>query len=72
MNVRLWFIRESESGLARQFSRLPSSRNPGESDKLWLPRSAIERCQKQPVKPGEQWPEHHMTVADWLAAKEGL
>jgi hypothetical protein len=72
MNIRLWFIMDSDSGEARLFSKLPSSRNPGVEDRVWIPRSQIERCQKQPVKPGEKWPEHHMTITDWIAEKKGL
>lgn len=73
MIVTLWFIRESASGQARLFSRVPSSAKvDGVDDNVWLPRSLIEHASKDPVKPGEDWPAHTMTIPDWIGVQKGL
>ena len=70
MNIQLWFIKESPTGKARYYSRIPASRGPVETDKVWVPRSVISHTTKQPAKPGEAWPEHHMQIEDWFAERE--
>lgn len=71
MKVKLWAVGK-ETNAARLYSRLPSSRRPHGTDHVWVPISLIEHVQRWPVKDGEEWPEHILTVPDWFAAKENL
>ena len=64
MNVRLWFIRETDK--ARLFSRLPPERKPGKQDEIWIPRSVIEHQLKFATG------ECHLKVTDWFAEKNNL
>ena len=72
--VRLWFLRETHA--ARLYSKVPSTRNPDLGpriqDTVWVPRSVVERCQKQPAKVGEAWPEHFLGLPEWFANENGL
>lgn len=73
MNVRLWFIRDSDSGKARLYSRVPSSRHPTKDDEIWVPVSVFEGGRSiMPAKEGEKWAEHTVRIADWFAEKNGL
>ncbi len=67
MKRTLWLIEERE--LARLYSKVPSSRNPGADDEIWIPRQVIKHQSKTPRKP---WPECIVEVEDWFAEKVGL
>jgi hypothetical protein len=71
MIARLWYIKDTPSGLARIYSRLPKSRHPTEADEVCIPVSLIDHSRKYPAVCNE-WPEHHVTVPDWLGQKEKL
>ena len=67
MKVRLFYMGQ-DTHKARRYSKVPSSRNP-EGDTVWIPASIIEHVQKWPVKDGENWPEHILTLPDWFGDK---
>jgi len=75
--MRLWFCKESPSGQARLYCRLPRSRNPGPQpppknpNYVWIPRSVVEHTTKRaPI--GDEWPEHDLRLPEWFILKEGL
>lgn len=70
-SCKLWYIRDSDSGLARQYSKLPKSRNPEESDKVWIAISQIEHTTRHPAV-GDEWPVHVVRMSDWIAEQKGL
>jgi hypothetical protein len=63
MKIRLWFIKESTK--ARYYSKVPLTRNPQDSDKLWIPLSVVEHTSKD----GN---EHTVTLPDWFIESRGL
>jgi len=69
--VRLWFKGDTTSGKARIYSRIPKSRNAGKDDEVIIGMSTIEHTSKRPAV-GDEWPEHVVTLPDWLVSKEKL
>jgi len=69
--IKLWYIGK-ETAAARRYSKLPSSRHPQDGDYLWVPLSIIEHATKYPAKPGEEWPEHVLTLPEWFLGRESL
>jgi hypothetical protein len=65
MTIRLWLIKDSTSGAARLYSKIPPERNPGPEDCVWIPRSIVEHTSKR----GN---EHQLVLPDWFVEKEKL
>lgn len=66
MNIRFWFIRETEK--ARLYSKVPINdprRSVESGDTLWIPRSIVEHTSKRGV-------EHTLDLPDWFIEKEKL
>ncbi len=75
--IKLWYV--SETSKARRYCKLPLSRNPTDSDYLYVPLSIIEHTTKwAPLKDDkgrlvgcERWC-HEVTLPDWFIEKEKL
>ena len=60
MNIRLWFLRQTEK--ARLYSKTPPDRG---IDEIWIPLSIVEHTTKR----GN---EHVVKLPDWFIEREGL
>jgi hypothetical protein len=70
--AKLWFTGRT-TALARQYSKLPLSREPESSDYVWLPIGQIEHTTKYPgPEDGKEWPVHIVTIPQWLADKNSI
>ena len=68
--IKLWYLRESESGLACQFMDASTS-NKVQHD-WWLPVSQIYDPKKLPKEKGDDYPGWVMTIPEWLCEQKGL
>lgn len=62
MNINLYFVRESDSGLARLYRSKAGA-------EVWIPRSQITRCLKHPPM-DKDLPVHELWIEDWWANKK--
>ena len=63
--VRLWFVRDTSSGKARVYTRVPPERHPAKEDEVMVPLSLVEHTTKCGV-------EHVVTLPEWFLDKERL
>lgn len=68
--VSLYFVSESEK--ARKYCRIPKSRNPAETDFIWIPKSLIEGTTRYPAENPGDYPLHIVRVVEWFADKNNL
>ena len=60
--VRLWFVRDTPSGKARIYTRIPLERSPQKDDEVCVPLSLIEHTTKRGA-------EHVVTLPEWFCDK---
>jgi hypothetical protein len=68
--LKLFYLRDSESGLAAQFV------DAGTADKVkrsvWLPLSQLYKILKEPKADGDDYPIWKCTVPEWLVSQKNL
>ena len=64
-NVRLWFVRDTPSGKARIYTRVPPERNPTKADEVCVPLSLVEHTSKRGA-------EHVVKLPEWFCERERL
>lgn len=63
--VVLWFVKDTSSGKARIYTRVPPERNPAREDEVCVPLSLVEHTTKRGAG-------HVVTLPEWFCDKENL